>query len=59
MKKIDINWAKVGLTVGTLVLGAASMLISDKKQTDSIKETVSKELPDVVAEYLSKQAKES
>lgn len=59
MKKININWGKVALTVGGFALAAASSLISDKKQTDSIKETVSKELPDVVAEYLSKQAEES
>ena len=59
MKKIDINWGKVALTVGSLVLGAASMMLGDKKQHNDIKETVSEQLPDVVAEYFSKQVKES
>jgi hypothetical protein len=59
MKKIDVNWAKVGLTVGSLVLGAASMLLGDKKQSNDIKETVAEQLPDLVADYFSKHVKES
>lgn len=59
MNKIDINWTKVGLTVGSFALGVASMLLGDKKQRNDIKETVCEQLPDIVADYLSNQAKES